>query len=350
MGNAQTGGKQRFTWRLFAAGAFVTALILELGLRLAGAAPVVFDSLALLSRYDETLGWTLAPGWQGRVDSPELSVPVAINDQGLRDPVRVAGPADGARLIVLGDDVVWGWGVRQTERLTGRLAGAVPGTDIVSMAVPGYSLGQKTLLYERLAPALPADWVILVFSRDDLWEDLDGNGRPRFTLRKGELHLAATPVPSSANRWSNWLMMQSRLFDWTLYAAQMLRVRWSGSERTGQENQDVEWAGLIRTRRVDAWRISLALLDRLHRSVTINGARLLIVTKERSADLPELERRATTRGIPLISGGEYLGAAVALRWRTRDERGLHLSALGHEVLSHAVFEGLVRFGVVEVGN
>jgi lysophospholipase L1-like esterase len=69
---------------------------------------------------DERLGWRLRPGWSGR--DAWTPYPFRISAAGIRDDRPTAGRAPGERrLLVLGDSVVFGYGVRTADTFPARL-------------------------------------------------------------------------------------------------------------------------------------------------------------------------------------------------------------------------------------
>jgi len=69
----------------------------------------------------------------------------------------------------VGDSMTFGSGVSYTESLPGMFGGLAAGRDglqnveVVNAGVPGYGTAQELLFYERLAPVVEPDLVVLVF-------------------------------------------------------------------------------------------------------------------------------------------------------------------------------------------
>lgn len=143
--------------------------LLEVGVRL-------FDP-QLLYRYpkglfvnDAVTDYRLAPGFSGRLDTPEYSTAVRINRLGLRDSRELGQkPAGTRRLLVLGDSFVMGHSVDEREDFTSlveaglnRLAGR-PLFTVLNSGVPGFSTREELAYLRSRGFALEPDAVVLVF-------------------------------------------------------------------------------------------------------------------------------------------------------------------------------------------
>ncbi|KAA6184647.1 SGNH/GDSL hydrolase family protein [Thiohalocapsa marina] len=97
------------------------------------------------------LGYHYQPGFSGLFKgSAYQQIPIDINDQGFRDDPFDPVPGEGRRVAVLGDSVVFGAGVAQTERFTECLEqrgdkGAA-GRRILNLGVNAYTIGHYATL------------------------------------------------------------------------------------------------------------------------------------------------------------------------------------------------------------
>jgi lysophospholipase L1-like esterase len=114
----------------------------------------------ILLHGDPHLLWRLAPG-----DREEHGQRVHINAAGFRD--RERGPAEGPRLLALGDSSVYGFGVSDAAVFTARLEGMLDGVGVINGGVPGYSTEQALNRLSREGLAMEPD-VLLVAT---LWSD-----------------------------------------------------------------------------------------------------------------------------------------------------------------------------------
>ena len=109
-------------------------------------------------------------------------VEIRINSLGFRDDEPPPSPT-GQRILVLGDSVAWGFGVRSDEafpqllekalQVQARAAGE-PEPVVYNSAVDGYSLAQEVATLEALGPSLQPDLVIVVYVLNDPSSAQDG--------------------------------------------------------------------------------------------------------------------------------------------------------------------------------
>lgn len=116
---------------------------------------------------DPDVGYTLTPGFEGRLERAEFSAPFSVGPSGLRgeDGFR----EDSAlRILALGDSQTFGFGVRDGETYAAaleRLLQARTGrpVQVLNAGVPGYGTAdQRNFLVSRWA-ALEPDIVVLQF-------------------------------------------------------------------------------------------------------------------------------------------------------------------------------------------
>lgn len=139
----------------------------EIGLRLYGfGSPVLYV-------YDDAKLWALAPNH--RAQAPSLRVEYRIDSHGYRDEdVAFAKPAQGFRVLVLGDSIVFGQGVafEQTfsERIQSALSDALPGrvVEAIDTAVPGYNVHQYDVIAAGEGARLDPDLVLIGLCKNDV--------------------------------------------------------------------------------------------------------------------------------------------------------------------------------------
>lgn len=101
---------------------------------------------------DPELVYELNPGAEAERDG----VAIRINPQGFRDdPFPDPPPAGAPRIVVVGDSVAWGWGVKMEDAfpqaLERELAARRPGQPapvVYNLAVDGYATGQEIRMLE----------------------------------------------------------------------------------------------------------------------------------------------------------------------------------------------------------
>ena len=118
-------------------------------------------------QFDPELGWTLRPQISVRRASAEYQHQVATGPHGFRgDPPRGAART----VVVLGDSFVEAFQVPRAHTFVARLDEALgPDTQVLNYGVSGYAPDQEALLWQRLAPTVPAqDVVLLVYGANDV--------------------------------------------------------------------------------------------------------------------------------------------------------------------------------------
>ena len=129
----------------------------ELMVRLVAPQPLIVGDC--FYRSDAELGWTLAPGYRGRLSNRvDFDTPIVIDELGLRDG---GSAGDGPEVLGLGDSFMFGYGVAADETFLSRAARAA-GVQPLDAGVPGYDLCQASGLGERLLPRLPRVAVIVI--------------------------------------------------------------------------------------------------------------------------------------------------------------------------------------------
>lgn len=154
------------------------------------------DSMHRFVDYDPVFGWSHLPGADGYFHVLGRRTEVHISAEGLR--YHRLGAKNGPRVAVIGDSLVWGYGVNAEERFTDLLE-KTQGVEMLNLGNIGYGPVQYLLLAEK-ALALQPDLVLLVFT---LYNDFDDNVhnmtnefyRPYAQGTDGALHIRGQPVP-----------------------------------------------------------------------------------------------------------------------------------------------------------
>jgi GDSL-like lipase/acylhydrolase family protein len=342
-----------------AAGA--TALVfalLEVGVRALGLDVASYHAIGGFTVFDPDLGWRLAPSRETTFKGSHFSVRVRQNAEGLRDRHYTYAREPGrGRILVLGDSVVWCWGVEQDDCFTERLERQLSDTDVINAGVPAYSTAQEMLFYEREARRYRPDLVVLVVVPNDPFENTSGWG-PRFRLDGDRLVATNLPLARRKARASEWLQEHSRLFAQASYAVAVVRLwlRYHGANADAPEEQgDAVATGAPTTVTAGAapspppagksWAVTEALLGRLAQDVAGDGARFALVLEAMPASMTErLQRFAAARGIPCLDLGPPLAAAERRGERMRLIGDPHLSAAGQQVLATELRAFLEREG------
>lgn len=262
----------------------VVLLLLEGMVRIVGLESASFSSISGFTEYDSELGWNLVPDRKTVFRGEHFSAVVETSEQGLRDRFYPLKPESGRRrILVIGDSVVWCWGVEIDECFTKRIERELPDTDVITMGVPGFATSQELLLYERDGRKFQPDLVLLVFVGNDPAENLVGHKRPRFRLVGDELVVTNQPVSRRKSAIKELAEKHSRLYVQVKYGARIagLLIRsWgdtasSGSGSTASSGKNI-YVQPHRSEKIEALSLTKALIKRFHNSVSGDGARLVV--------------------------------------------------------------------------
>jgi lysophospholipase L1-like esterase len=150
--------------------------------------------------YDPMLGWKNTPSTHNIFDTKKFTIDVITNAEGMRDEeVGIKSP-DKKRIAVIGDSMVWGWGVQAEERFTDLLEKELS-VEMLNFGVTGYSPLQYYLSLDRVLSFKP-DAVLLTFT---LYNDFDnvastvlatGSYVPYAALKEEKLVIKGYPIPN----------------------------------------------------------------------------------------------------------------------------------------------------------
>jgi hypothetical protein len=144
---------------------------------------------------------------------------VNANRDGFRG-MRELGEADPRpRIVVLGDSMVWGTGVEETERLTERLEGLRPDWRVDNLGMVGFGPDLMLRALEAVALATRPAVVVLVMFSHDVYRVVPeavgvGFPLPRYELRDGQLVDVPYPVRPP---WMRLYVVQGLRYAWFRY-------------------------------------------------------------------------------------------------------------------------------------
>jgi hypothetical protein len=338
---------------------------LEIALRLLDVRTASYHAIAGFTVNDPVLGWRLAPSREMVFQGAHFAVHVSQNAEGLRDRhYPYAGEAGRRRILVLGDSVVWCWGVEQAACFTEQLEAALPDTDVINAGVPGYSTAQEMLLYEREGRKYRPDLVILVVVPNDLTDNLDPRG-PRFRVDGGRLVVTNLPLRRRKNAVGEWLQAHSRLFAQVSYlvavAGGSIGLDHDASTHDGSKHDRRPATGatpdatampaappepaappapsLQPSGRItgEARPLAEALMDRLAADVRQDGAKLAVVLEVMNADLKRWQLDFwATRDVPVLDLAPVLVGAERAGLHPRLDGDPHISAAGQVLVAKAL--------------
>jgi lysophospholipase L1-like esterase len=250
---------------------------------------------------------------------PELSTryqgqSVRFNELGLRDrPVGLKRPGE-LRVVILGDSVVFGWGVaeedtfgRQLEdRLRDRLGRPVR---TVNTGVCSYNTVQQLHYLRRAGARLQPDIVLLLYVENDV--------QPMIPVDRSGSMLAVRDRPG---RFADWLLAHS----WTYRVAYHL-----SRPMLAPEPLDPAAAG---------YKASLEALAELARESAALGASFAVVvfrmSRRGASDrlVSDIETAGLDAGFPVADAAPWF-AGQDLRRLTNSVTDTHPNAAGHAILA-----------------
>jgi hypothetical protein len=340
----------------------VTIAGLEIALRVLDVRTASFHAIAGFTVYDPELGWKLAPSRNTVFHGAHFVAHVSQNAEGLRDRHYPYEREPGrGRILVLGDSVVWCWGVEHPDCFTERLEAALPDTDVINAGVPGYSTAQEMLFYEHEGRSYHPDLVLLVVVPNDFTDNLDPR-QPRFRLDDGRLVAPKSPARRRKNVVGEWLQAHSRLFAHVSYLVAVAGASLQSPD-TDEDRSEVSRlpaASVAASRQIavppleatgamdeEAWTLTEALMDRLAAGVQRDGARLVVVLEVMGKGMRSRQLAFWgSRGVPVLDLAPILWGAEHRGVRTRLEGDPHISPAGQELVAQALGEFLEREALV----
>jgi lysophospholipase L1-like esterase len=297
---AGTGRRRRYArWLLAAAATFLTLLLVEIGLRLAG---LRYGDMYVPDPY---CGSRLRAGYQGWF-TREGSAYIRINSQGLRDEEHSIRRGDDLlRIAVLGDSFAEAlqvpreqtfWHVLE-QRLNDSGLLASRQAEVINFGVSGYGTAQEFQMLRHYVWAYDPQIVVLAFyPGNDVQnnsKELEPDGaRPFFHLRDGKLvrddSFREHPVYVASQEyyagWRSTVFGSSRLLQFVREAYRRVRSRASQGGDGGpnqpardafREPADERWQ--------TAWNITDQLLLEMANECRTHGAQLLVAVVSQDA-------------------------------------------------------------------
>lgn len=275
-----------------------------------------------LSRGHPRRGYALRPGFDGVT---KLGIPIHVSSLGLRSPEIEEKKAAGVRrLLVLGDSVTFGWGIREEDSFARRLeamlraAPACP-SEVVNAGVSGYGSIEELDYFANEGVRLEPDAVLIYQVEND--------------------YMAATPRTSAlAMFMKDWIFYRSYLVNASFLAYQKLRwqvaAQAAGGDTAAYAAQQRTWGSLPgAAQSLDALRKIAALAHERGIAVVLashpNNLADPSLDAERTRLLRELAAADDLRFVdvaPAFAGMRPEALAVS-------ETDRHPNALGHALIA-----------------
>lgn len=307
--------------------------------------PYGISYFAHLRTYDGQLQASAVPGllFEHRPGACfDAGVPVRINALGLRGGEVARAPAQGVRrVLVVGDSVAFGWGVREEDTFSRVLEAGLDQAEVLNAGVVHYDTRQERLWLEARGLALAPDLVVLIYCHNDLLvadaAPLRGRSSPR--ERPPELAPAVTRLD-----W--WLLTNagdSRLAHFARFATlkRVLEPGPGGASAEQERSSAALLAYLESAQTASDLAASLDDLGRIARACRAHGAALVVVPYGAPAAVAE---RCAAEGVPFVARAGKVYADPSLRISAVDP---HPNAAGQRVLANATLAALEVLGLPE---
>lgn len=290
------------------------------------------------TQFDSELGWAPIPNRAVQTEWGPLSSNALGFRSGQIDPRK-------GQIAMVGDSVVWGYGVSDCETSSFYLNAKVAnlGFQVQNLGVSGYGLSQFYLYLKRHMDAIPnLKHVVIVISTTLEWEDISmntgyGKSRPLFRYRHGGLHLDQPRVPkySARNLMSISTVIQ-RMEDGNRYAVPFFSFLAGEKRLSDEETRQVitellkQIRGLLESRKV-SW--TLVLSPNVEDFDT------------------EREEYQTLKGILQSEGLPFVDFLQCLKSEKIDPQNLyldgeHYNAKGNHLLAKQIFRELKKSGTI----
>jgi lysophospholipase L1-like esterase len=281
---------------------------------------------------DDRLFFKNPAGYRGTYQHVEI----ATNELGLRERVLKPHFPGERRILVLGDSVAFGWGVkvedafpRQLEqKLSLSSAGVV---ETINSGVPGYNSAQELAFLQMYGARLQPDMVLLLYVDNDI-EAID----------PGRVHMGVLPNPLRDPRGAaDYFLSQSRFYFMLRHILPVLAG--AGSSSAAEMHQ------------TPGWRESMRSVQEMARFCHATG-QPMVVLHFRMTDDPisqalnqDLEARAHADGfyfsdtLPWFTGRN-------IRQLTNSFIDTHPNAEGHRILAEGTARFMLDHGVMDTAS
>jgi lysophospholipase L1-like esterase len=282
--------------------------------------------------HDSSLGWSHIPNAKGPFNVLGHETLISINSKGFRDVERsYERDISRYRIVVLGDSMVWGYGVQQEDVFTALLEKRLQGVEAINLGVSGYGTDQELILLQREGVRYRPNLFIVVIAYNDLQTNVQTRAylayqKPMFEFsRNGGLSLTNTPVPRQTflERGALTLIRYSFVLN---KAASMYHYFTLGSVSRGLTAADVTKEQPFP--RSAAEQITVAMLLEMGVTARQVNADLLLVLADGMGQIGrEMEKFFGARNIRILNMDQYFSKEDVEGFHLRD--GMHWNPGGH---------------------
>lgn len=306
--------------------------------------------------YDSHVGYVLSPGFRGTISRSEFRVPFTTNRAGLRGVDPGSSHASTYRILLLGDSMIWGFGVEDDQTVSARLQDLLraryskPTVEVLNAGVPGYGTADELAFLKARGAELEPDLVVVQFFPVNDFEEYRTPARTWAAESDGKLvrrdsaHASASKVGPAWKAWREWLKQHSHVarlsFDGVGYIATRVGLL---------ERVDAMWGEDFTEE--DAAR-GVALLVEVAEVARSLGARTLYLYTTGQAQVIQDQYRPArslmiVRDAARISGAPWVDVSQHLQKRP-DRLELyypldgHWTARGNEAVSEILLEAILN--------
>ncbi len=337
-------------------GLFLFLLMLEFGLRIANYSPhwfvsgsnelergsIPFNLVKLSSNPD--IKFEHRPG-VSYVTYLGFSINYTINERGFRDRVYSKRKSENTfRLIVLGDSLTYGIGVKEEEtypKVLERMLNDNSDTnfEVLNFGVGGYNTAQEIAQFKEYGVKYNPDLVIVGYFMNDPY---NVTGIDIVKMAKGELREEKCYLNMLFYVRIPCLLKKSLTkFRALLFINDLIKqVRNYGTEdKLMRVNKDPYLMGLVYSK-----------LAELRAIVTKEGGTVVFVVipvlekfddKEWLGIYKQIEGNATTRGLSVVNVLLYYNGRDPKSLRAMEQDVSHPNTLGHKLIAQAIYEKLI---------
>lgn len=305
-------------------------------------------ALTTFWRHDPALGWSHIPGSKGSFNSFGFESIVTINSKGFRDAERsYQRDPSKYRIVVLGDSMVWGWGVQQEDMFTALLEKQHQDLEVINLGVSGYGTDQELILLRQEAVRYNPDLIVVVVMDNDFDTNVRkalflGYNKPAFELSDdGALHLTNTPVPEQS-LWIHiavWPVRHSYILNQAARAYEQFMLLLASGRTVPPSQQSPQESIPVRDRppfpQSFKETLTAALLFEIQREAQRNGAELLLVLTDRLGKQGrEIEQYFQSHGVRVLNLDPFFPRDQTEELHVPDR--VHWTAQGHQKVADSL--------------